>query len=171
MLSIAPLASADYYLGSSVSSGEAFAYFEANKGVGAADPLLRQGRWLGRFSARLGLATGSQIAAADFEAIYYGLHPKTGKPLRSDGKSRKAQMKDAKERAQCKQQLELASRAYNQCRSELRSIEKSLEALPDQAGAIDAAHLIKIPAASCGVWDIQKPTRGDRPKGRGIYPP
>jgi len=30
--------------------------------------------------------------------------------------------------------------------------------------------VMKIPAASCGVSDTQKPKQKNRPKGRGIYP-
>ncbi len=107
MLTIAPLASPDYYLGSAATSGEAFNYFsevEASAGSAPAiDPLQRTGRWLGQLSQELGLEPGSMVRAEAFEAIYFGLNPETGQPLRKDGKSKRSQMKDAKHRDQCLQ--------------------------------------------------------------------
>ncbi len=126
MLSIAPLASPDYYLGSAASSGEAFQYFAGVDGASQhADPLLRQGRWLGRLSAEIGLigstvTASDAVRASDFESIYYGLHPTTGGPLRSDGKSKKAQMRDAKVRADCKKDRWEALMQLNQIRKEIK---------------------------------------------------
>ncbi|MBK6650989.1 MAG: hypothetical protein IPG42_15680 [Betaproteobacteria bacterium] len=135
MLSIAPLASPDYYLGSSASSGEPFTYFEADKGKGVGLP--GEVYWLAMQPHQTRccvMADGSAVTApswvlpltvpiraADFEAIYYGLHPRSGQPLRSDGKSRLVQMTDAKERAACKQALEQALRVYNPIRAEVRT--------------------------------------------------
>lgn len=159
MLSIAPLASPDYYLGSSASSGEPFTYFEADKGKGVGlpgevllagnaaspDPLLRHGRWLGRYGAKLGLATDSPIRAADFEALYYGLHPRSGQPLRSDGKSRLVQMADAKERAACKQALEQALRGYNPARAEVQALESELEQQCKRGRAFSSTSVDALP--------------------------
>lgn len=122
MLSIAPLASPDYYLGAAASSGEAFHYF-AGDAESPSDPLQRQGRWLGRLGSDLGLNPDAPVTAKDFESIYYGLHPGTGQPLRADGKSRKSQMRDAKQRAACQQVRNAALRALNQVRKQLREVE------------------------------------------------
>ena len=122
MLSIAPLASPDYYLGAAASSGEAFHYF-AGDGELPTDPLLRQGRWLGRLGSDIGLNPDAQVTAKDFESIYYGLHPGTGQPLRTDGKSKKAQMRDAKQRVACQQVRQAALRALNHARKQLREVE------------------------------------------------
>ena len=122
MLSIAPLASPDYYLGAATSSGEAFQYFSGDS-LSQVDPLQRHGRWLGRFGAEVGLNPDAPVTAKDFESIYYGLHPGTGKPLRSDGKSKKSQMRDAKQRATCEKLRDGALRALNQARKQLRELE------------------------------------------------
>lgn len=122
MLSIAPLASPDYYLGAAASSGEAFHYF-AGDAESPSDPLQRQGRWLGRLGSDIGLNPDAPVTAKDFESIYYGLHPGTGQPLRTDGKSRRVQMRDAKQRAACQQARHAALRALNQVRGQLREVE------------------------------------------------
>jgi hypothetical protein len=122
VLSIAPLASPDYYLGAAASSGEAFHYF-AGDPESPSDPLQRQGRWLGRLGSELGLNPDAPVTAKDFESIYYGLHPGTGQPLRTDGKSRKSQMRDAKQRAACQQVQNATLRALNQARKQLRDVE------------------------------------------------
>lgn len=122
MLSIAPLASPDYYLGAAASSGEAFHYF-AGDAASPPDPLLRKGRWVGRLGSSIGLNPDAPVTAKDFESIYYGLHPGTGQPLRTDGKSRKAQMRDAKQRAACQQVRHAALRALNQARKQVREVE------------------------------------------------
>jgi hypothetical protein len=122
VLSIAPLASPDYYLGAAASSGEAFHYF-AGDAISPFDPLLRQGRWLGHLGSDLGLNPDAPVTAKDFESIYYGLHPGTGQPLRTDGKSRKAQMRDSKQRAACQQVRHAALRSLNQARKQLREVE------------------------------------------------
>lgn len=146
MLSIAPLASPDYYLGASASSGESFNYFAGGDGNPAGadatpDPLLRQGRWLGHLGAELGLMTGGAVTAKDFESIYYGLHPGTGRPLRSDGKSKKSQMADAKERAACRQARDAALRALSQARKELKDLEnQSLNTPEPDSTAATAVH-------------------------------
>ena len=133
MLSIAPLASPDYYLGAAASSGEAFHYF-AGEAISPSDPLLRQGRWLGRLGSDLGLNPDAPVTAKDFESIYYGLHPGTGQALRTDGKSKKAQMRDAKQRAACQQVRHAALRALNQARKQLRKVEaQGLDALDANA--------------------------------------
>lgn len=122
MLSIAPLASPDYYLGAAASSGEAFQYF-AGEVQSQPDPLQRRGRWLGRLGAEVGLNAETPVAAKDFESIYYGLHPGTGKPLRSDGKSKRSQMHDAKQRANCVKVRDKALHALNLARKRLRELE------------------------------------------------
>lgn len=122
MLSIAPLASPEYYLGAAASSGEAFHYF-AGDSESPSDPLQRQGRWLGRLGSDLGLNPDAPVTAKDFESIYYGLQPGTGQPLRADGKSRKSQMRDAKQRAACKQGRDATLRSLNQARKQLREVE------------------------------------------------
>ena len=66
MLSIAPLASPDYYLGAAASSGEAFHYF-AGDAISPSDPLLRQGRWLGSLGSDIGLNPDAPVTAKDFE--------------------------------------------------------------------------------------------------------
>lgn len=127
MLSIAPLASADYYLGASASSGESFNYFAGGdltprSAETSRDPLLRQGRWLGGLSSDVGLNAGTAVTAKDFESIYYGLHPGTGRALRSDGKSKKSQMRDAKERAVCLKARDGALRSLHHARKQLRQM-------------------------------------------------
>ena len=122
MLSIAPLASPDYYLGAAASSGEAFQYFSGDAEL-PTDPLLRHGRWLGRLGSDIGLNPDAPVSAKDFESIYYGLHPGSGQPLRTDGKSKKAQMRDAKQRAACQQVCHAALRALNQARKQVREVE------------------------------------------------
>ena len=122
MLSIAPLASADYYLGAAANSGEAFEYY-ASASQSAIDPLQRHGQWLGRLGLEIGLKSGQTVAAKDFEAIYYGLHPGTGQPLRTDGKSKKAQMQDAKKRAACTKVRNSALLELNRARKQLREVE------------------------------------------------
>jgi len=127
VLSIAPLASPDYYLGAAASSGEAFQYFAgdaiAEGSQSQVDPLVRHGRWLGKLGTEIGLNPDAPVNAKEFESIYYGLHPGTGKPLRSDGKSKKAQMQDAKRRAACSQKREAALRSLNQARKHVRELE------------------------------------------------
>lgn len=113
MLSLWALASPDYYLGSAAESGELFAYYEADKGEGINhDPLLRHGRWLGNFAAKLGLPQGSEIRKEDFEALYYGLDPRTGKPIRKDGKSEEQQKADAKIRFELERDFEKKQADY-----------------------------------------------------------
>jgi hypothetical protein len=127
LLSIAPLASPDYYLGAAASSGEAFHYFAGDSIADGSptqlDPLQRHGRWLGKLGTEIGLNPDAPVNAKEFESIYYGLHPGTGKPLRSDGKSKKAQMQDAKRRASCNQKRDAALRSLNQARKQLRELE------------------------------------------------
>lgn len=128
MLSIAPLASSDYYLGAAASSGEAFEYFAGDANP-LSDPLRRHGRWLGHLGSEVGLTPDAPVTTNDFESIYYGLHPGTGKPLRSDGKSKKSQMRDAKQRATCVKVRDSALRALNHARKQLRELEtQGLEA-------------------------------------------
>jgi conjugative relaxase-like TrwC/TraI family protein len=113
MLSLWALASPDYYLGSAAESGELFAYYEADKGEGRSpDPLLRHGRWLGNFASKLGLPQGSEIRKEDFEALYYGLDPRTGDPIRKDGKSAEQQKADAKTRFDLERDFEKKQKAY-----------------------------------------------------------
>ena len=122
MLSIAPLASPDYYLGAAASSGEAFQYFAGDANP-LSDPLRRHGRWLGHLGSEVGLTPDAAVTTKDFESIYYGLHPGTGKLLRTDGKSKKSQMRDAKQRATCVKVRDSALRALNHARKQLRELE------------------------------------------------
>lgn len=113
MLSLWALASPDYYLGSAAESGELFAYYEADKGEGKSpDPLLRHGRWLGKFSANMGLPQGSEIRKEDFEALYWGLDPRTGDPIRKDGKTEEQQKADARIRFKLERDFEKKQKDY-----------------------------------------------------------
>jgi hypothetical protein len=87
------------------------------------DPLARHGRWLGKLGSEIGLKPDAPVTAKDFESIYYGLDPGTGKPLRSDGKSKRVQMQDAKRRAACIKERDAALRSLNQARRQLRELE------------------------------------------------
>jgi len=134
MMSIGPLASPEYYFGTSMSSGEPFEYFEADKGLGVGvDPLLRHGIWLGNFAAKLGLPTGSVIDRKTFEAIYYGLDPKSGMPIRNDGKSIQAQRADALDRQILKQDFTVKSKAYSKAIARFKSIEATIEETDGEA--------------------------------------
>lgn len=90
--------------------------------------MLRTGRWLGAFSEELGLAQGSTVQAKDFESLYYGLHPRTGQALRSDGKSKRTQMQDAKRRETCVQARQFALTALNQARQAVQASPNNPEA-------------------------------------------
>ena len=148
MLSLAPLASPDYYLGAAGSSGEAFHYFadgvRQDQPHTESDPLQRHGRWLGELSTEIGLnvragASHNQplVTANDFESIYYGLHPTTGRPLRSDGKTKKAQIRDAKDRAVCKKNWREALVGLNRIRKEI----KAAQVLGQDASLLEPQHV------------------------------
>ena len=145
MLSISKLASPDYYLGASSSSGEPFEYYEADKGVGGLnpDPLLRHGKWLGAFGAKLGLAPGSPITSDAFEKIYYGLHPTTGDPIRADGKSVKQQQADAKERAELKQEFDRLKDEASILRKSFKERERAIGLAEGEATAEQSEELAR----------------------------
>jgi conjugative relaxase-like TrwC/TraI family protein len=132
MLSLWALASPDYYLGASAESGELFAYYEADKAAGKApDPLLRHGRWLGNFAGKLGLAHGSEIRKEDFEALYYGLYPRTQQPIRKDGKTQEQQKADAKIRFELERDFEKKQKDYLE---KFRELERMMGLKASQDG-------------------------------------
>lgn len=127
MFSIAPLASADYYLKTSAGAGEVFNYLESNKGDGGtSDPLLRPGRWLGNFAPKLGLDMAAPISKQDFESIYYGLDPKTQAPLRQDGMPLNEQQKAVKTKAALDEDFVRARQTVKKAKVKVKELTQKL---------------------------------------------